>query len=413
MNLKFQTKMAIAAVTVMILSAATMFLYVVFVGSISLSGPLSWRVIEGATLAVVLAGVLIFLLTYLIDREAEFRKVEEKDETLSAILDNLKEGVLATNLDGQVMFANPIARSILDIGGAAEDPEEVQKLPNPWEDFDLQRAVSRCANERVCGEARVQDSESLLQVNLEHMPAFDDHKGGVLVVMQDLSDGRRLEANQHRFLTNAAHELRTPLSNIAFAAELLTSGADEDLEARRRFLDHILTSARRMQQLSDALLKLARVGWDSRQPNIEPTVPERVVRTAVEGVQPLAESAGVTLNCKGEAATVLADAALLEQALLAVVGNAIKHSGEGDEVTVRLDGATIFVQDQGGGISEEELPHVFERFYRAEDDPHGFGLGLSICKEIVENMDGEISIHSRVNVGTTVQVKLPEVDGDD
>ena len=205
--------------------------YVVFFGGISLFGPLSWRVIEGATLAVVLAGVLIFLLTYLIGREAEFRKVEEKDETLSATLDNLKEGVLATNLDGQVMFANPIARSILNIGGAAEDPEEVQKLPDPWEDFDLQRAVSCCANGRDCGEARVQDSESLLQVNLEHMPAFDDHKGGVLVVMQDLSEGRRLEANQHRFLTNSAHELQTPLSNIVFAAELLTSGADEDPEA--------------------------------------------------------------------------------------------------------------------------------------------------------------------------------------
>ncbi|MGB3681791.1 MAG: ATP-binding protein [Rubrobacteraceae bacterium] len=413
MKFGFQIKVLTVAVAVVLISATVMLLYIVFAGNIAFFEPISLRVLGGAVLAVALAGVLVFLPARLITHEAEFRKVQEKDETLSAILDNLKEGVLATNLDGRVMFANPVACSILGIGGAAEDPEEVQRLPDPWEDFDLPRAVSHCAREQECGEARVQDSESLLRVNLEHMPAFDDHKGGVLVVMQDLSEGRRLEANQHRFLTNAAHELRTPLSNIAFAAELLTSGADEDPAARRRFLEHILASAYKMQRLSEALLKLARVGWGGREPKIEPTEPERVVCTAVESVQPLAENSGVTLSCKGEAATVLADATLLEQALLALVSNAIKHSTEGDEVTVRLDGATIFVQDQGGGISAAELPHVFQRFYRSGDDSRGFGLGLSICKEIIESMEGEISIRSKENVGTTVQISLPEADEDD
>lgn len=406
--MNFQTKTAVAATVVMLVSVAAMFVYVIFFGGVPLFGPVSWRVIEGAILAVVLAGLLMFLLSHLLGREAEFRKVEEKDETLSAILDNLKEGVLATNLEGQIVFANPIARSTLNIDGTVEDPDRVQKLPDPWQDFDLPKAVSRCADNQECGGARVQGSESLLQVNLEHMPAFDNHRGGVLVVIQDLSEGRRLEANQHRFLTNAAHELRTPLSNIAFAAELLSSGADEDPKARRRFLDHILSSAGRMQQLSEALLKLARVGWDGREPDIEPVDPERVVRAATESMRPLAESAGVKLRCEGDAALVLADATLLEQALLALVSNAIKHSSEGDQVTIRSDGATIFVEDQGEGISEEELPYVFERFYRGGRDSGGFGLGLSICKEIIENMDGEISINSEENVGTTVRIELPE-----
>lgn len=410
MNFRFQTKSAIAAVAVVVSSIAAMLLYVILATDISPFEPLSQRVIEGAAIAAILAGVLMLLLTRLISRKAELQKVKEKDETLIAILDNLKEGVLATNLEGRVMFANPSACSIMGIEEAAEDPGKLQKLPNPWEDFDLQRAVIRCAEKRECGEARVQGSESLLRINLEHMPAFDEHKGGVLVVIQDLSEGRRLEANQHRFLTNAAHELRTPLSNIAFAAELLTSGADEDPEVRRRFLDHIIASARRMQRLSEALLKLARVGWDGREPNIEPTAPEKAAQAAIASMRPLAESAGVTLNCKGDATTVLADATLLEQALLTLVSNAIKHSAEGGEVTVRLDGAVILVEDRGGGISEADLPHVFERFYRGADGSGGFGLGLSICKEIVESMDGEISIRSEENRGTTVQIKLPEAD---
>jgi signal transduction histidine kinase len=413
MKFGFQTKMLTAAVVVMLVSATVMLSYVIFVGDISLFESLSRRVIEGALLAVVLAGALMLLLTRLISHEAEFRKVEEKDETLSAILDNLKEGVLATNLDGRIMFANPVARSILGLEGAVEDTDKTQKLPDPWEDFDLQRAVSYCADNQECGGARVADNESLLQINLEHMPAFDNHKGGVLMVMQDLSEGRRLESNQHRFLTNAAHELRTPLSNITFAAELLTSGADENLETRRRFLDHILAGARRMQQLSEALLKLARVGWDGRETDIEPTDPEGVALAATESMRPLAESSGVTLKCKGDAAAVLADASLLEQALLALVSNAIKHSDEGEEVTVRLNGTTVFVEDQGAGITQDELPHVFERFYRAGDDSSSFGLGLSISKEIVEKMGGEITIHSQEAVGTTVQIRLPEADEDD
>lgn len=152
MGFGFQTKMLTATVVVMLVSATVMLSYVIFVGDVSLFESLSRRVIEGALLAIVLSGALMLLLAHLISREAEFQKVQEKDETLSAILDNLKEGVLATNLDGQVMFANPIACSILGIEGTAEDPEETQKLPDPWEDFDLQRAVNHCAENRECGE---------------------------------------------------------------------------------------------------------------------------------------------------------------------------------------------------------------------------------------------------------------------
>lgn len=185
------------------------------------------RVFEGTGIAAVAGVVLTLLVSTLIRRNLELARLKEKDETLATILDNLNEGVLATNLDGQVMFANPTARRLLDMEnrGDPRNPEVLQELPAPWEDFDLREAVEHCAHERECSESMVRDGETFLRVNLKHMPAFDEHKGGVLVVMQDLSEGRRLEANQQRFLTNAAHELRTPPSNIALAAELLSTGA--------------------------------------------------------------------------------------------------------------------------------------------------------------------------------------------
>src|SRR5829696_3491018 len=138
-------------------------------------------------------------------------RLEEGKQTLNAILDNLGEGVLATNLEGKVMFANPMARTMLGMmAGRVQNIWEPQELPNPFEDFDLQAAVGRCAKERECGGARVRGAKTFLQIDLEHMPALDEHRGGVLVVMRDLSESQPREATQQRFLPNAAHELRTP-----------------------------------------------------------------------------------------------------------------------------------------------------------------------------------------------------------
>ena len=339
-----------------------------------------------------------------------FVQLEERNETLDAVVNNLGEGVLATNLKGEVMFANPTARKLLGMTQErVKDIWEPQELPDPWEDFDLPRAVSRCAEEGECGEARVRGGETFLRLYLERMSAFDDHKGGVLVVMQDLSEGRRLEANQQRFLANAAHELRTPITTILGASELLLTG-DEDEGLRRRFLNHIHSEAGRMQRLSETLLKLARTGSDGRDPEPVPVDSGQAVRETAGRLGPLAERAGLSVRVEGAGGRVLADREWLEQALLVLTNNAIQHGADGDEVRLRADGGTIAVEDNGAGIPEEELPHVFERFYRGDDGPGGFGLGLPICKELVKRMGGEISISSEVGSGTRVEITLPQDD---
>lgn len=411
MEKRSRRRMLAAMVAVVPLSTGMILAYVLFLEGIPLYESLGRRMVEGAVIAALIAGTLMLLLATAFSRRVEYGRLKERDEILAAILDNLNEGVLATNLSGRILFSNPAARSMLGIQEEEEKEREApRKIPDPWEDFKLREAVARCARDEECTEVRVPDEDTVLRINLERMAAFDDHKGGVLVVLQDLSEGRRLEANQQRFLANAAHELRTPLSNIAFAAELLTSGADEDPETRRRFLNHIVSAAHRMQKLSDTLLRLARIGWERREPVIEPVSPGEVARSVTESMLPLAESAGVQINLKGEDALVLADAAMLEQVLLSLVSNAIKHSNEGSEVTVRLEGSTIFVEDQGKGISRDEIPYVFERFYRGKEGGEGFGLGLSICKTLVESMNGEISLRSQEGTGTTVEVWLPEAD---
>lgn len=157
MKSQFQTRMLMAAVFVVILSVAAMFFYVISTANISLLEPFSRQIIEGAVIAVVVSGALMLLLSFLLSRHLELAKLKEKDETLAAILDNLNEGVLATNLDGQVMFANPTARSLLGMDGGenVQNPKVLQELPSPWKDFDLPAAVKRCARERECVRSMV------------------------------------------------------------------------------------------------------------------------------------------------------------------------------------------------------------------------------------------------------------------
>jgi signal transduction histidine kinase len=334
-------------------------------------------------------------------------RLEEREETLEMILDNLGEGVLATDLEGKPIFANPKAREILELG----DERPPKQMPDYFGDCDLREMIARCATSRACEERWVRGDDALFRVKFDHLPKFDNHRGGVLIMIQDLSGERRLEMNQQRFLANAAHELKTPITTIIGSAELLLTGADVDPEARRRFLEHILSEGRRMQRLSDTLLRLARIGASRREPDLQSVDPEAVARRASERIEPLAQSAEVELRMEARhGSRVRADPEQLEQVLLALLSNAVQHSERGGSVRLRVDGGTFIVEDEGSGIDPEDLPHLFERFYRGKGSAGGFGLGLSICRDLVEGMGGRITLRPREGAGTVAEIRLPEVD---
>jgi PAS domain S-box-containing protein len=339
------------------------------------------------------------------ERKRAEEALRESEAALNTILNNLEEGVLVTDSRARVSFVNPAARALLSItnGGILEE------LPNLWEDFHLPMAVSQCARDGEGIEARVSCGESHLRVRLE--PLVKDERDDVLVVIQDLSEGDRLEANQQRFLANAAHQLRTPLMAIMGAAELLATGEDASSATRGRLLNHIFSESRRMQRLSDALLSLSRVGWDLREPRLEVVDLKAAGQRAGEAMEPLLESAGLRLSIDGEGTScVRADPDWLQEVLLVLLSNAIKHSTRGGDIGLRARAGTIVLEDEGAGINPADLPHVFERFYRGAGLSEGFGLGLSICRELIERMEGSISIRSREGVGTAVQIELPKVD---
>jgi PAS domain S-box-containing protein len=335
-------------------------------------------------------------------------EAEAVQARLAIILNNLTEGVLMAEPQGHILFANPAACAML----GATSAEPLEELPDPWGDFHLPEAVAHCAKSGERVEARVRYGETFLRIKLEYLAGVDKNLGDVLVVMQDLSEGRRLEANQQRFLANAAHQLKTPIMAILGAAELLATGDDADPAIRRPLLNHVFSEGRRMQRLSETLLRLSRIGWDRREPSLEIVDLSEAGQQAAERMAPLAENMGLRVLVEGETAYVRADPEWLQEVLLVLLSNAIKHSNRGGDIRVRVAGNTLTVEDEGAGINPADLPHVFERFYRGKDSSEGFGLGLSICRELTDRMGGDISIRSREGVGTAVKIELPEVEAD-
>jgi PAS domain S-box-containing protein len=366
------------------------------------------RSLEFKAKAGFLPGRHLSVLRDVTERKRAEEGLRKSEATLNAILNNLAEGVLVADTQGRIVFVNSAARSMLGV----PEEEPLEELPDPWEGFDLPEAVRHCTRNRESIEAGVRYEETFLRVKLECLVELEQSRGEVLVVIQDLSEGRQLEANQQRFLANAAHQLRTPIMAIVGATELLATGEDADPAIKRRLLNHIFSEARRMQRLSEVLLRLSRIGWDRREPDLDIVDLREAGQQVSKLIEPLAESGGIRILTEGDGSCVRADPEWLQEVLMVLLSNAIKHSNRGGDIKVRTRSGAITVQDEGAGISPVNLPHIFERFYKGPGSSEGFGLGLSICKDLTDRMGGSISIRSREGVGTAVEIELPEASVD-
>lgn len=231
--------------------------------------------------------------------------------------------------------------------------------------------------------------------------------GGILVVSGSLGyflAGKTLKPikemveEQNRFIADASHELRTPLTALKSALEVNLRD--------KKLLKDCLEQVNKLQSLTESLLQLSNNSLKLEKVNFS-----EIVKTAIAEIEPKAKQKGIVVKKAFEEAFVLGDKYALTDLVVILLDNAIKYSPKKTVVTVGLQENILTVSDQGIGIAEKDLPHIFNRFYRA--DPArtgGYGLGLSIAKKIVEAHQGTIEIASEVNKGTTVTVRLKEVN---
>jgi signal transduction histidine kinase/HAMP domain-containing protein len=333
---------------------------------------------------------------------AAFAVLEHERGGLSLVLDRLEEGVIALTSTGVVDVVNPAASSLLGM-----PIERGRPLPAPWpaDVVSSTGASSRLGELTQTGEGRILHVQrSALQ------PHHDD--GAMLVVLSDRTEAQRRKLMEQRFMANASHELRTPLAAILASVELLQSGAKDVVPMRDAFLDDVQQESERLQRLTERLLTLARLDSGALQPRCSRLSARSRFGYVVELMTPLARAGSVTLTAEGDAELV-ADPDLLDQVLVGLVGNALQHTPPGGHISLSAsetaDRVVLRVADSGCGIAREQLPHVFDRFWRGDQARRagGFGLGLGITREYVEAMSGAIALTSEPGRGTTFEIALP------
>lgn len=330
-----------------------------------------------------------------------------------AILAGMVEGVLAVDRELRVTFYNNALARALRLRETLPDRAPVLQLVR---DPALIELLTRVLHSGQPARSRLALAAAAGRVFEAQAAPLDKARGGALAILHDITELEHLERVRKDFVANLSHELRTPLAAIRGYAETLLDGAIEDPENNRRFLEIIMAHTVRLGDMASDLLALAELESERGA-----ALPERVsvreaIESAVHTVEPEARSRVVRL-CLGivEDVAVAGQRFRLEHALVNLLANAIKYNRPAGEVHVEAaqagDLVRISVRDTGIGISSEELPRIFERFYCVDKARSratgGTGLGLSIVKHITERMGGTIAVESRIGKGSTFTLLLP------
>jgi two-component system, OmpR family, phosphate regulon sensor histidine kinase PhoR len=340
---------------------------------------------------------------------AELERVRVR---LEATLANLSDGVIITDARGHVALANEAAASMLAVRGLVTDEPFVEVA----RDHELAEMVrdalsgSKRATDRLIRHSR---SGRLLQCAARRLDTADESIG--VVVLRDITELRRLEGVRRDFVANVSHELRTPLTSIRALVETLESGAIDDASVATDFLARIISEVDRLAALVGELLDLARLESGRIRLSLEKVAPEALLRRAAERMSPQTERARLTLQITVAPSTppVVVDRGRIDQVLLNLIHNAVKFTPAGGAIDVLASAAEEFVEfrvkDTGVGVSPDELPRLFERFYKADRArrSQGTGLGLAIAKHIVQAHGGTIWAEANQDRGTSFVFRLP------
>ncbi|MDD5174484.1 MAG: ATP-binding protein [Candidatus Omnitrophica bacterium] len=347
---------------------------------------------------------------------AKVKSVSSEKAKLEAVLSSMFEGVMLTNERGEILLLNPSVRKLFFIDSPPEGRKPLEMMQNNV----IQEIVDRVLNknrEVITQEVKIAIPEQKT-IMINGVPIIkDDVVEGAVFVFHDITELKRLEDIRKDFVANVSHELRTPISSIKGYAETLLDGKADNKDTVKEFLSIIYQDSNRLANLIDDLLDLSRIESGKMNMEFEPLEILPIVNRCINvlGKSARDKSLSIKLDIPADFPKVLGDHKRLLQILLNLLDNAVKYTPENGSITVSAasnrETAQIDISDTGIGISERDLPRIFERFYRVDKarsrELGGTGLGLSIVKHIVQAHNGQVWVKSTLGRGSTFSFTIP------
>jgi two-component system phosphate regulon sensor histidine kinase PhoR len=337
--------------------------------------------------------------------------IVEERSNLEIVLSNLTDGVLMTDSEGRILLANPASEKLFNF---KEESVTGHPLIEAVRDYEVDNVVKKCLNDGKEQTAQL-DSVTGKFLRVVAVPITPGRSSAALVLFQDLTELRNLQTMRRELIGNISHDLRTPIAGIKAMVETLQDGAIEDKQATTDFLMRIDSEVDRLTQMVTELTELSHIETGKAELRRSPTDINGLIEEVVSQMKPLADSRPVTIrtDLNKNIPVIKVDRDRIRQTLINLVHNAIKFNNPRGEIVIstnlNADFVTVSVTDFGVGISKEDLPHIFERFYKADKarSRGGSGLGLAIAKHTVQAHGGTISAKSEEGKGSVLSFTLP------
>jgi len=339
-------------------------------------------------------------------------RIDEDRTRLSGILDNIADGVIMTDNDGNIIIANEAIKTIFRVNNKGLIGKS---LIENLHDHEIGELLNTCLE---TGEEQANQFESdhfKRYIHAIAVPVNGDRPRGVLLLFQDLTELRNLQTMRRELIGNISHDFRTPLAGIKAMVETLQDGAIDDRQVASDFLSRIENEVDRLTQMVSELTELSRIESGSSELNLAPVNIRFLIDNAVNQIKSQADRKNiqVIITNTTEIPDINVDSERILQVLVNLLHNAVKFTGENGRIVITCgienDMVRVGIIDNGIGIAGKDLPHVFERFYMADRSRTGggTGMGLAIAKHVIDAHHGTITVQSTEGKGSTFSIFLP------
>ena len=347
------------------------------------------------------------------ERDALDQTLQEAQALINAILQGAPGSFVITDTQRQIRYISPQAATLFQ---TSQDAAASKTLMEVVRDHRIMDLVHHCLTTSNPVEEALEYAPGNRQLHLRALPTRD-HLGilnGALLALQDVTELRHLERVRQEFIINVSHELRTPLASIKALVETLQEGAIADPSTALDFLQRVGVEVNHLTQLVSELRMLSDVESGQLKREHRVVAVEKLASDAVSRLSARADRKGLQMHVAipPEMPSVLVDPVGIQQVLMNLLDNAIKFTPTGGHITIsaaqRNGEVEIRIQDTGVGISQENLPRIFERLYKADKAraSEGTGLGLAIVKHVVQSNKGRVWAESQLGRGSTFAFTL-------